>query len=104
MILDLLDRSFPPGRWSQEERYAKQRKGYTQNCRPLKEHGLLRESRKVGQSLKNDVGHAYGELCEDQTVESIWAMLKRLNLIMWTSQSQWQFLNQCCLRLISNTF
>lgn len=52
VILYPLDKNFSLGRWSQKERFAKQRKGYTQNCRQLKEHGLLRESRKVRCSLK----------------------------------------------------
>lgn len=90
MILYLLDKNFFLERWSQKESYAKQRKGYTQNYRQLKEHDLLRESIRFRCSLKHDnKGHESGEVCEDQTVENIWmGHVEEMELDLWTSQSQ----------------
>lgn len=48
----------------------------------MKEHGMLRESRKVRCSLKNDVGYEPKEVCEGQIVESYMGHVDEIELCL----------------------
>lgn len=63
-----------------EEKHAKQRQEHTQNYKQMKEHGILRELRKVIYSLKNDVGYEPGQICEGQIVESYMGCVDEIEL------------------------